>query len=40
MRELMDMVRTLIQEADRRVSDLERARAEGNHRPHIDDDEW
>ena len=40
MRELMDMVRTLIGEADRRVSDLERARGEGSHRPHIDDDEW
>ncbi len=40
MRELMDMVRTLIAEADRRVSDLERAGGEAGRRPHFDDDEW
>lgn len=40
MRELMDMVRTLISEADRRVTDLERARGEGAPRAGFDDDEW
>jgi len=40
MRELMDMVRTLISEADRRVTDLERAGGEAGHRPRFDDDEW
>lgn len=40
-RELMDQVRTLIQEADRRVSDLERARGETSPKQPIDDDdEW
>ncbi|MFZ1176324.1 MAG: hypothetical protein WAO15_08680 [Mycobacterium sp.] len=43
MRELLDQVRTLIQDADRRVSDLERARAEtgpapSRQRARIDDD--
>ncbi|WP_407689548.1 hypothetical protein [Mycobacterium sp. HUMS_1102779] len=40
MRELMDMVRTLIAEADRRVGDLERAGGEAGHRPRSDDDDW
>lgn len=40
MRELMDMVRTLIADADRRVGDLERAGEEAGHRPRSDDDDW
>jgi hypothetical protein len=45
MRELLDQVRKLIQEADRRVSDLERAKGVGQHLPEDrvgvdDDDEW
>ena len=36
MRELLDQVRKLIQEADRRVSDAERA----DYRADLDDDEW
>ena len=40
MRELMDMVKTLITEADRRVTDLERAGGDGGPRARFDDDEW
>lgn len=40
MRELMDMVRKLISEADRRVTELERAGEQPGHRMRLDDDEW
>lgn len=40
MRELMDMVRKLISEADRRVTDLERAGEQPGHRTRSDDEEF
>jgi len=44
MRELLDQVRTLIQDAERRVSDLERAGENSSKQPgrraRSDDDEW
>lgn len=36
----MDMVRTLMADAHRRVSDLERAGGKAGHRPRSDDDDW
>ena len=40
MRELMDMVQKLIAEADRRVTDLERAGGEAGPGPRFDDNDW